>query len=183
MNTLIALVGMPGSGKSSVGAALGRRLQMPFSDSDKHIEQRIGTTIREFFDTHGESAFRDLEEQVMDELTAGSPAVLATGGGAVLREANRQRLHERCTVVYLRASPEHLYRRLRHDTKRPLLQVADPMRRLRELFAERDPLYRDCAHFVLDTHGLSQSLLVNRILMQLELASPGSGTPRARGTA
>lgn len=161
---------MPGCGKTSVGRALARRLKLPFVDSDAAIEQRIGGPIRDFFQARGEAAFRDIEEQVIDELTRGEALVLATGGGAVLRPANRQHLKGRATVLYLRASPEYLARRLRNDTKRPLLQVANPLQRLRELHAERDPLYRECAHFVFDTHGLSLAMGVNRIIMQLELA-------------
>ena len=99
-----------------------------------------------------------------------SDLVFATGGGACLREANRRALHTRCTVVYLRSTPEELHRRLRHDTQRPLLQVADPLARLRELYAKRDPLYRLCSHFVIETGRPSVSTLVNMILMQLELA-------------
>ena len=170
---MIALVGMPGSGKSTVGRALARRLHMDLVDSDQVIEQRLGCAIRSYFDVHGEAAFRDVEEAVIDELTADSSSlVLATGGGAVLRPVNRQRLRERGTVIYLRASPEQLSKRLQHDTKRPLLQVADPLKRLRELYSERDPLYRECAHFVIDTRGSSLSALVSRILMQLELTGP-----------
>ena len=169
---MIVLVGMPGSGKSTVGRALARRLRMNLADSDQVIEQRLGSTIRSYFDQHGEAAFRDIEEAVIDELTSGAPLVLATGGGAVLRPANRQRLHQRGTVIYLRSSPEQLYRRLRHDTRRPLLQVADPLQRLRDLYATRDPLYRECAHFVIDTHGAMLPTLVDRVLMQLELMPP-----------
>ena len=176
---IFVLVGMPGSGKSTVARTLSRRLELPLADSDQVIEQRLGCAIRDYFDTHGEAAFRDVEEQVIDELTQGPALVLATGGGAVLRPANRQRLHERGTVIYLRSSPEQLFQRLRHDTKRPLLQVADPLQRLRDLYAERDPLYRECAHFVVDTHGSSLPMLVNRILMQLELMPPSAPPPSA----
>ena len=130
--------------------------------------------IRQFFEANGETAFREVEAHVIDELTGIKGAVLSTGGGAVLREVNRQRLKERGTVIYLRSSPEALCRRLKNDTKRPLLQVADPLKRLRVLYAERDPLYRECAHFVIDTHGSSLSMLVNRIMMQLELAEGGA---------
>lgn len=165
----VFLVGLPGSGKSTIGRSLARRLQMDWADTDQVIEQRLGGTIRAYFEQHGEAAFRDIEESVIDELTLGAPIVLATGGGAVLRPANRQRLHERGIVIYLRSSPEQLARRLRHDTKRPLLQVADPLGRLRELHAARDPLYRECAHFVVDTHGAALSMLLGRVLMQLEL--------------
>lgn len=169
---LIVLVGLPGSGKTTVGRSLARRLQVPFADSDAVIEQRLGCTIRDYFDHQGEAAFRDVEQAVIDELTQSPPGVLATGGGAVLRPANRRHLRERGTVIYLRASPEQLHRRLRHDTKRPLLQVADPLKRLRDLYADRDPLYRECAHFVVDAHGTTLSVLVSRILMQLELTPP-----------
>ena len=147
---------------------------MAFVDSDTVIERRLGCTIRSYFDSHGEAAFRDVEQEVIGELTQGPAAVLATGGGAVLREVNRQRLREHGTVLYLRSSPEQLFRRVRNDTRRPLLQVADPFKRLQSLYAERDPLYRECAHYVIDTHGASLSLLVNRILMQLELAPPAA---------
>jgi len=165
----VFLVGMPGSGKSTVGRALGRRLQMDWVDSDQVIEQRVGCTIRDYFERCGEAAFRDVEELVLDELTRSGSLVLATGGGAVLRQVNRQRLHERGTVIYLRSSPEHLVRRLRNDVKRPLLQVGDPLQRLRDLFAQRDPLYRECAHFVVDASGVSLATLVSRVLMQIEL--------------
>jgi shikimate kinase len=166
----IALIGMPGGGKSTVGRHLARRLNRSFADSDTVIEQQLGESIRSFFEREGEPAFRDLEEQVIGELTARADLVLATGGGSVLREANRHALHTRCTTVYLRSTPEELWRRLRHDTHRPLLQVADPMRRLRDLFAERDPLYRQTAHFVVETGRPPVPTLVNMILMQLELA-------------
>jgi len=166
---IISLVGLPGSGKSTVGRQLARRLQLRFSDSDHVIEQRLGCPIREYFEREGEASFRDIEEQVLDELTQ-QPGVLSTGGGAVLRDVNRQRLHTRGKVVYLKSTPEELMRRLRHDTQRPLLQVGDPLQRLRELYAVRDPLYRETAHFVIDTGRPSVATLVNMIVMQLELA-------------
>jgi shikimate kinase len=96
--------------------------------------------------------------------------VIATGGGAVLRPANRERLHASGQVLYLRSSPEELFRRLRHDSSRPLLQVDDPLARLRTLYAERDPLYREAAHFVIETGRPSVPTLTNMIMMQLELA-------------
>lgn len=143
------------------------------------IEHRLGCSIREFFEREGEDRFRDIEESVIDELSReGQGRVLSTGGGAVLRPANRQRLHDRCQVVYLRSSPEEVFRRLRHDRNRPLLQVADPLQRLKDLYAARDPLYRESAHFVIDTGRPSVATLVNMIVMQLELAPGGS----ARGT-
>jgi shikimate kinase len=161
---------MPGGGKSTVGRHLARSLGLRFVDSDSEIEKRAGMPVRAFFDAHGESRFRDLEEEVIGELTAAPGCVIATGGGAVLREANRRALHDRTTVIYLRSTPEELFRRLRHDTQRPLLQVKDPLRKLRDLHHERDPLYRRCAHFVIETGRPSVPTLVNMILMQLELA-------------
>ena len=164
------LVGMPGTGKSTVARQLARRLGLAYIDSDAVIEQHLGETIRSFFDREGEAAFRDLEERVLDELTQQPTTVLATGGGAVLRPLNRERLRSRGTVIYLRSSPEQLVRRLRHDTKRPLLQGVDPLQKLRTLYEERDPLYRECSHYVMDTHDAALATLVHRILMQLDLA-------------
>jgi shikimate kinase len=161
---------MPGGGKSTVGRQLARRLGVDFADSDAVIERRIGCSIRAYFESHGEDLFREIEESVIDEATSRSGLVLGTGGGVVLREANRRMLHSRCQVVYLRSTPEELFRRLRNDTVRPLLQVKDPLSRLRELFDERDPLYREVAHFVVDTGRPTVSTLVNMVLMQLELA-------------
>lgn len=162
---------MPGCGKTTVGRHVSRHLGLPLVDSDHEIESRVGGTIRDYFATYGEVAFRDLEAEVIDTLTAKPEVgVIATGGGAVLRPANRKALHERCTVVYLRSTPEELARRLRHDVKRPLLQGADPLRRLRELFRDRDPLYRETAHFIIETGRPSVPNLVNMLMMQLELA-------------
>ncbi|WP_423457052.1 shikimate kinase [Ottowia sp. VDI28] len=172
-----ALVGMPGCGKSTVGRQLAKRLGVPFFDTDSVIEERIGGSIRDFFETQGEAAFRDLEEQTIDDLTQRGAMVLATGGGAVLRQSNREHLKSRGTVIYLRTSPEQLARRLRNDTKRPLLQVADPLKRLQALYAERDPLYRKAAHFVVEARGPSVTMLINRIIMQIEMAAP-SGESR-----
>ena len=167
---MITLIGLPGSGKSTVGRHLAKRLHVPFLDSDHVIEQRLACSIREYFDREGEDRFRDIEEAVIDELTAAPSGVLSTGGGAVLRPQNRRHLRDRGTVVYLNSSPEDIYKRLRHDTQRPLLQVADPLGKLRDLHAARDPLYREVAHFTVDTGRPSVATLVNMIVMQLELA-------------
>jgi shikimate kinase len=161
---------MPGAGKSTAGRHLAHALNLPFFDADHELEKLIGMSIRSYFELEGEAAFREREQQVIADLVDGEPKVLATGGGAVLREANRKALKSGSTVVYLRASPEELFRRLRHDTHRPLLQVADPLRKLRDLFHERDPLYRDTAHFIIETGRPSVSTMVNMIMMQLELA-------------
>jgi len=190
--TLISLVGMPGCGKSTVGRQLARHLGLRFADTDAEIERRIGMGIRDFFAAHGEERFRDVEQDVIDELTQHGGHMLATGGGAVLRPSNRDALHSRGHVVYLRSTPEELFRRLRHDTQRPLLQVADPLRKLRELFRERDPLYRRTAHFTVEAARPSVHALTGMVLMQLELAglvdparvpSPIDATPASATTA
>jgi shikimate kinase len=167
---LCALIGLPGCGKSTVGRQLARRLQLPFFDSDQLIEQQLGCSIRELFEREGEERFRDIEQSVIDQLTQNPQGVVSTGGGVVLRPVNRQHLHSRCQVVYLNSSPDALFRRLRHDVHRPLLQVANPLARLRDLHAVRDPLYRETAHFVIETGRPSVAALVNMIMMQLEVA-------------
>jgi shikimate kinase len=168
--SVIALVGMPGSGKSTVGRQLSRQLGIDFVDSDTVIEQRLGMPIRDWFAKQGEEAFRDVEQAAIEELSLRESALLATGGGAVLRPSNRNALHSRCHVFYLRSSPEELFRRLRHDTHRPLLQVQDPLKRLRDLYRERDPLYRRTAHFVVEAARPSVQALTGMVMMQLELA-------------
>jgi shikimate kinase len=176
---IIALVGMPGSGKSTVGRQLARQLGFDFVDSDTVIEQKLGMPIRDWFAQQGEEAFRDIEQAVIDELSQLNGVVLATGGGSVLRPSNRNALHSRCHVFYLRSSPDELFRRLRHDTQRPLLQVQDPSKRLRDLYRDRDPLYRRTAHFVIEAARPSVQALTGMVMMQLELA--GLVTPAAPG--
>ena len=167
---MLSLVGLPASGKSTVGRQLARRLQMPFYDSDRVIEVRLGCSIKDFFAREGEDHFREIEASVIDELTQIPNAVLSTGGGVVLWPSNRVNLRLRGQVIYLKSAPEELARRLKHDTQRPLLQVDDPLTRLRDLFAVRDPLYRETAHFTIETGRPSVATLVNMIVMQLELA-------------
>ena len=167
----ISLVGMPGSGKSTVGRHVARHLGLHFVDTDHLIEQRIGCSIREYFELHGEPAFRDIEADVLAEtLSANQSPIVATGGGVVLREANREVLRSHSHVFYLRTTADDLARRLRHDTHRPLLQGADPVQRLRQLFAERDPIYRRCAHFVIEAPRPSVHAMVHMVLMQIEVA-------------
>jgi len=161
---------MPGSGKTTVGRQLARQLGLEFVDSDTVIEQQLGMPIRDWFAQRGEDAFRDIEQAVIDELSQRAGVVLATGGGAVLRPSNRNALHSRCHVFYLRSSPDELFRRLRHDTQRPLLQVQDPLKKLRDLYKDRDPLYRRAAHFVIEAARPSVQALTGMVLMQLELA-------------
>ena len=166
----IAFVGLPGSGKSTIGRQLARRRGLAFLDTDHLIENRLGCSIREYFEREGEASFRDIEQDIIDEVTLTHDGVVSTGGGSVLRPANREHLHQRAQVVYLRSSPEEIFRRLRHDTNRPLLQVDDPLSRLRDLYQVRDPLYRETAHFVVEIGRPSAASLLNMVVMQLELA-------------
>lgn len=169
----VILVGMPGCGKSTVGRHVAKMLGMCFVDSDTEIERELGTNIRTHFEQCGEASFRDIEQRVIADLLTQGPLVLATGGGAVLRTDTRDLLRRvDAKVVYLRASPEELARRLRHDAHRPLLQGRDPLKTLRELFELRDPLYREVANFVVDTGRTSVHRLSSLVVMQLELSAP-----------
>jgi len=161
-------VGLPGSGKSTVGRQLARRLNLSFIDSDHAIEERLGCSIREFFEVEGEERFRDIETQVIQKLLQEKYGVISTGGGSVLRPLNRQELHSKAKVFYLRASPEEVFRRLKHDQNRPLLQVADPLTRLKDIYSIRDPLYRETAHHVVETGRPKISNMVHNIIAQLE---------------
>ena len=177
---------MPGCGKSTVARHLARQLNLKFIDSDTVIEHRIGMAIRAFFDEKGEEAFRDIEQDVIDKMAGQPGTVLATGGGAVLRPSNRDALHSRSHVFYLRSSADELHRRLRNDTQRPLLQVADPLARLRDLYRTRDPLYRRTAHFIVESARPSVHGLLGMVMMQLELAGlvdGSSGAAQAAPTA
>jgi shikimate kinase len=158
------LVGLMGAGKSTIGKHLAKRLGKSFIDSDHEIERRTGVKIPVIFEIEGEAGFRLREQQVIHELTDRQDIVLATGGGAVLHASNRQDLHTRGTVIYLRANIDDLFARTRRDKNRPLLQTPDPKARLTELFLQRDPLYKEIAHIVIDTGRQS----VNTLLAQLE---------------
>jgi shikimate kinase len=173
----IFLVGMMGAGKTSVGRVLAKRLQKTFYDSDHVIEDRTGVKIPVIFEIEGEAGFRVRESAIVDELTALRDIVLATGGGAVLSEKNRDRLRTRGTVIYLRASVRDLLSRTRHDKNRPLLlQAADPRARLTELYETRDPLYRQVAHLTVDTGNQSLTSLVNRLCQLLLETRPEQQT-------
>ncbi len=161
------LVGMMGAGKSTVGRLLARRLKLRFVDADQEIESRCGVKIPVIFEIEGEAGFRAREAQVLAALAALDGIVLATGGGVVLLEENRRLLAARGTVVYLCATPEHLYERVRQDRNRPLLAIGDPLARLRELYAARDPLYRSIADQVIDTGRQSVQVLARGLLAEI----------------
>ncbi len=158
---------MPGSGKSTIGKSVARRLGVPFVDCDLAIERRVGCSIAAYFERNGEDAFRDLEMETIASLVLSGPTVLATGGGVVLRARNRELLRARTRCVFLCASRDLLWERLRRDRRRPLLQVADPQGRLNAMFEEREPLYREVAEFVIPTEGLPFSRLVEDVVQRL----------------
>lgn len=155
-----------GAGKTTVGRQLARRLGRPFYDSDHEIVERTGVPIPTIFEIEGEDGFRRREAQTIRELTEDDGLVLATGGGVVLRTENRERLHDTGWVVYLNVPPVLLYERTRNDRNRPLLQVADPLTRLEELYTLRDPLYRETAHLVVDGSHLVASGIVQYLLRE-----------------
>ena len=167
-NNNIYLVGMPGAGKTTVGRQLARRMQRSFVDADHEIEARTGVRIPLIFDIEGEQGFRDRESKVLAELGNQSNLVVATGGGAVLRPENRAALKRGGLIVYLHATPRLLFERTRLDPNRPLLQVADPMKKIEELFAERDPVYREVADIVINSLGGSISHLVKQVERELQ---------------
>ena len=163
----IFLVGMMGAGKTTVGRMLARRLRLRFVDSDREIEGRCGVKIPVIFEIEGESGFRAREAKMLSELAVRSEIVLATGGGAVLSAENRKLLSENGIVVYLRAGAADLWQRTRHDRNRPLLQTDEPLARLEQLFAERDPLYRSIADIIVDTGSQSLGSLTQKLERQL----------------
>lgn len=159
-----------GAGKTTVGRALARKLRWSFVDSDHEIERRTGVSVATIFEIEGEEGFRRRESQMIAELAAGKGQVIATGGGAVLSPDNRQAMRAGGLVIYLKVSTRLLYERTRHDRARPLLQVADPLARLDELFAQRDPVYREAAHVVIDGDRLNAQQIVQ--LIEKDLVPP-----------
>jgi shikimate kinase len=156
----VYLVGLMGAGKTTIGRSLAKRLGLRFEDSDRVIEARTGVSIPTVFEIEGEEGFRKREVQVIDELSQTSGLVVATGGGVVLRPENRARMSESGFVVYLNVPPHTLWERTRHDKNRPLLRVENPLLRLKELYLERDPFYREVADLIVDGSRMkSQGIL------------------------
>lgn len=154
---------MMGAGKTTVGRLLAAQLGSRFIDTDQEIEARTGVSIPTIFEIEGEAGFRNREAKVVDDLTRESGLVMATGGGVVLDPRNRENLACRGFVVYLHAPPRLLFQRTRHDRNRPLLQVDDPLAKLEELYALRDPLYREVADLVVESGEAGASRLVRQL--------------------
>ncbi len=164
----IYLVGMMGAGKSTVGKTLARRLSRPFVDTDREIVERTGVPIATIFEIEGEPCFRRRESAVLADLAAGRDAVVATGGGAILAEANRTLMRQSGFVIYLHASLDHLHERTRRDAGRPLLAQGDRRAILASLLEARDPLYREAAHLVIESGSPSAGALATRIMEALD---------------
>ncbi|MEJ2454305.1 MAG: shikimate kinase AroK [Candidatus Thiodiazotropha sp.] len=162
------LVGPMGAGKTTVGRQLSEILRMEFVDSDHEIQHRTGVDIPTIFEFEGEEGFRNREQVVIDELTAKEGIILATGGGAILREVNRLHLSSRGFVVYLQCTPEQQFERTHRDKNRPLLQTENPLEKLQSLMRVRDPLYRQTADLVISTEGRNTQSVVREIIKRLE---------------
>ena len=167
----IYLVGPMGAGKTTIGRHLAELLGRDFMDSDHEIEARTGANIPWIFEKEGELGFRLREKNVIADLTNKNNLVLATGGGAITQPENRQHLHNRGITIYLKTSVDIQLLRTYRDRNRPLLQVDNPEQKLQNLLAERDPLYREVAHFVVETHQGFARDLAQKIL-QLIVENP-----------
>ncbi len=162
------LVGPMGAGKSTIGRQLARSLHLKFVDSDREIEEKTGVDIPLIFELEGESGFRKREKEVIDELSARTGIVLATGGGAVLDADNQRHLCSRGYVIYLHTSVDQQLKRIAHDKNRPLLQTANPRQKLAELMEFRDPLYREIADWTIETDGCRVRDVVQTIIRHIE---------------
>lgn len=160
----IYLIGLMGAGKTTVGKQLAKALKLPFYDSDKAIEANTGVDIPTIFEFEGEEGFRDREQKMIQRLTELQGIVLATGGGAVVREDNRKALKKTGFVVYLQCSIDRILERTRRDTQRPLLKTENPKVKLQQLFEQRESLYLECADFKIDTGILKSKTVVSLIL-------------------
>ena len=138
----VVLVGMMGAGKSTIGRRLSARLHLPFLDADTEIEAAAGMSIPDIFETHGEPHFRDGEARVIARLLDGGPAVIATGGGAFMREETRNRIRDKAVSLWLKADVDVIMRRVKRRADRPLLQTEDPTATVSRLLEAREPLYR-----------------------------------------
>ncbi|MGX9426701.1 MULTISPECIES: shikimate kinase [Bradyrhizobium] len=171
----IVLVGMMGAGKSTIGRRLAARLRLPFTDADTEIEAAAGMSIPEIFETHGEAYFRDGEARVIARLLSDGPAVLATGGGAFMREETRNCIRAKAISLWLRADADVIMRRVRRRADRPLLQTADPEGTVNRLLGEREPVYRS-ADLTISSRDVPHDRIVEECLEALHAYLCGNGT-------
>jgi len=150
----IFLIGFMGAGKTTAGRVLARKLNLTFCDLDETVEKELGMTINEIFSKHGEGFFRDEESKMLRSVAQRERQVVSTGGGVVLREENWEAMRGAGIVVYLKASAEVLYNRVKNKTTRPLLQVENPFENVKELLSRRIPLYEK-ADLIIDTENLA----------------------------
>lgn len=163
----VYLVGLMGAGKTTLGKALARRLSYGFLDADREIEVRTGVSLPTIFEIEGEEGFRRREAQLIAELVKLNGQVVATGGGAVLRPENRENLKSSGVVIYLDVPLQTLCERTRHDKNRPLLQVSDPLQKLRELHTQRDRLYREVADLVISGSRITAQSVLNQMIREM----------------
>lgn len=165
----IILIGFMGSGKSTTGISLSYRLQCILSDTDKMIEKKEGRSISDIFAAEGENYFREKETELLEELKAvKTRRIFSVGGGTPLRAENRKLLHELGTVVYLKVSAETVYKRLKGDTTRPLLQGENPMEKIETLLKAREDIYLEAADIVVETDEKRTAQIVEEIVMSLK---------------
>lgn len=178
----VVLVGMMGAGKTAVGTALARKLEVPFVDQDDEIQRASNSTISEIFRDYGEAFFREKETQVLERLLSGPPCVLSTGGGAFMSERNRGLIEELGVAVWLNASVELLWSRVKHRDTRPLLRTSNPLATLKEIFAERTPVYALAAIHVKAVPGRSVDEMADSVLSTLsehpEILKADQNVPR-----
>lgn len=164
----IYLIGLMGAGKTTIGRQLAKALSLPFYDSDKAIEEQTGVNIPTIFEYEGEEGFRIREQKMILELTKINGIILATGGGAILKETNRQVLKENGFVVYLQCSIDKILQRTKRDNQRPLLYTDNPKKRIETLFSEREAFYLSCADFKIETSSIQSKVVVQSIINEFQ---------------
>jgi shikimate kinase len=178
----IVLVGMMGAGKSTIGRRLSGRLRLPFLDADIEIEAAAGMSIPDIFETHGEPHFRDGEARVIARLLGSGPAVLATGGGALMREETRNRISSKAVSIWLKADADTIMRRVKRRADRPLLQTADPAATVERLIREREPMYQH-ADITIWSRDVPHEKIVDECIDALHAHLCGNGTDLTSDTA
>lgn len=167
MNGNLILIGLMGAGKTTLGRQLASELQLDFYDSDQLICERTGVSIPTIFELEGEEGFRHREKIVINELVQLNNIIIATGGGTVLNAENRYKLRKNGYVIYLHAHPQILLSRIQNDKNRPLLQVEDPLLKLQQLYVQRDPIYRETAHLIIEANDSCTTQTITRLFALL----------------